>query len=239
MSNKRDSGTAFSEGKEHKVPLLLGGNSYEASLWQTADPAARLAKLGTLPAEYAPAGWDARRTINELVTDYFISGEDREIARWHARNGAPTYRYFFSYLPPVQRTPASQGVAHGGEVNYVFARGLGDPQDVATSQAMVAYWTAFAKYGTPGAAGGVTWPKFDLTTEALMEFSSTGPVVRNHFYNARHDFVRDNRKRIGMTNDPGMAPYYNANPAEEGPRNYVIPGQAAAKAAPKAAAKAK
>ena len=89
-----------------------------------------------------------------------------------------------------------------------------------------------------GAAGGPAWPKYELKDEAVMEFSSTGPVVRNHLFNARHDYVRDHRKQIGMTNDPGMAPYFNANPAEEGPRTWVIPGQAAApKAAPKAAAK--
>jgi para-nitrobenzyl esterase len=224
---QRDSGTAFSEKREMKVPLLLGGTSNEASLWATADPVARLARLGPLPAEY---GADPKRAINDMVTDYFISEADREIARWHTKNGAPTYRYYFSYLTPARRTSASFGVPHGGEIGYVFGRTAGDPQDVATSASIQNYWVAFARTGDPGKAGGPAWPKYDLATEPVMEFASEGPVVRTHLNDARQDWVRDHREQISETADPGIAPLKNANPAHEGPRAWVIPGGKAATA---------
>jgi para-nitrobenzyl esterase len=223
---RQDSGAAFSQGTEIKVPLMLGGNSFEASLWPTRDPAARLAKLGPLPGQYDPAGTgDARRMINDMVTDYFIGGPDREIARWHVRNGAPAYRYYFSYLTPAQRTPQSNGVAHGGEIGYVFGRSTANPEDLATSDSMIAYWVAFAKHGEPGSAGGVAWPGYDLKNEPVLDFSSAGPVVRNHLFDERYDWVRDHREQIALSSDPGMAPLNNINPAHEGERMWVIPAR--------------
>ena len=218
---RRDSGTAFSEKHEMKVPLLLGGNSNEASLWATVDPVARLTKLGPVPAEY---GADPKRAINDMVTDYFISEADREMARWHTKNGATSYRYYFSYLSPARRSPDSYGVAHGGEIGYVFGRGVADPQDAAIAASMQNYWVAFAKTGDPGKAGGPAWPKYDLATEPVMEFASEGPVVRTHLNDARHNWVRDHREQISETADPGIAPLMNANPAHEGPRTWVTPG---------------
>lgn len=222
---KRDTGTAFSEGREMKIPYLLGGNSNEASLWPTADAAARKAKLDPMPAGYDSDGkGDAKRMINDMVTDLFISEPDREMARWHTKNGAPTFRYYFSYLSPARRTPESLGVAHGGEIGYVFGRGMTDPQDAAMSKAVQAYWVAFAKTGDPGAAGGVAWPKYDMKSESVMDFSSDGPVVRTHMNDARFDWVRDNREKINLSADPGIAPLMNSNPAKEGPRTWVKTG---------------
>jgi len=220
----RDSGTAFSDGKEMKIPLLLGGNSNEASLWPTADPVARAAKLGPLPPEFDPSGAnDPKRMINNMVTDYYISEPDREMARWHTKNGAATYRYFFSYLSPTRRTADSFGVGHGGEIAYVFARNATDPQDAATAASIQAYWVAFAKTGDPGKAGGPAWPKYDLASEPVLEFASDGPVVRNHMSDVRFDWVRDHRQQIAETGDPGIPPLKNANPTNEGPRQYVMP----------------
>ena len=225
---QRDSGAAFAQGKEMKIPILLGGNSNEASLWATADPAARAAKLGGLPAAFDPAGHDVKRMINNMVTDYFIGEQDREMARWHVKNGAAAYRYYFSYLPPNRRTPDSFGVQHGGEIGYVFGRAGADPQDAAPAAAIQAYWVAFAKTGEPGKAGGPAWPRYDLAKEPVMEFGSDGPVVKDHLFEARYDWVRDHRDAIAQSADPGIAPLMNANPAHEGPRPWVIPAAASA-----------
>ena len=62
-------------------------------------------------------------------------------------------------------------------------------EDVALSDAMNAYWTAFAKTGAPGSAGGPAWPKFDLAKEGQIEFGADGPQVREHFLKPWRDFV--------------------------------------------------
>jgi para-nitrobenzyl esterase len=161
--------------------------------------------------------------INTMVTDYFMTQQGREMARWHTKNGAPTYRYYFSYLSPSRRTPDSLGVGHGGEIGYVFGRNTADPQDAAMTAAIQAYWVAFAKTGVPGKASGPIWPEYDLASEPVMDFSSDGPVVRNHMFDSRLDWIRDRREMIGLTADPGIAPLMNSNPAHEGPRQWVIP----------------
>jgi len=59
------------------------------------------------------------------------------------------------------------------------------PEDLPLSNAMNAYWTAFAKTGNPGA----TWPKFTPDTETQIEFGADGPKAREHFLKAWRDFV--------------------------------------------------
>ena len=175
--------TAFDKKLEMQIPYMLGGNSNEASLFPTRDPAARMARLPGAAAIYNPNNsLDAAHTVNLIVTDAFIGQPDRLLARDHTKNGSPVYRYFFSYVSPNQRA-SGNGLGHGGEIAYVFGRG-NDPQDLATSEEAQAYWTAFAKYGSPGAAGGVLWPKYDLKDEPVMEFSANGLAVRNHLFDA-------------------------------------------------------
>ncbi len=214
---KRGSDASFDQGLELKIPYMLGGNSNEASLFPTRDPAGRLAKLTGLPASYDPDNTrEANRIVNRVVTDYFIGAGDRLLARDHIKTGQPTFRYYFSYLPPAQRA-TSLGLAHGGEIAYVFGRSVTDPQDLATSQAAVAYWSAFAKYGNPGAAGGVNWPKYDLASEPVMEFGINGLAVRNHLFDARYDWALANRTLIAATSDPGTPGGPPAPPAGAAP----------------------
>ena len=90
------------------------------------------------------------------------------------------------------------------------------PEDKATSDATIAYWTAFAKYGTPGQAGGPVWPKYDLTNEPVMEFGNSGPQVRNGLWNARLDWIAvpANRQQVSASNvQPGATRGGAATPA--------------------------
>ena len=213
---KENSDEAFEKGHEMKVPYLVGGNSNEYSLFAngSAPAADRLARItnqrDAALAAYDPTGArNAERIIAAMVSDQNINEPDRALSRAHVRNGQTVYRYFFSYLPPTTRATAL-GVNHGGEITYVFARNAAnmDPQDLATSQAAIAYWTAFAKYGTPGQAGGPDWPKYDLTNEPVMEFGNNGPAVHNGLYNARLDWmtVPANRTQVAASNtQPGGA----------------------------------
>jgi carboxylesterase type B len=53
---------------------------------------------------------------------------------------------------------------------------LGGPYtaaDRALSDAMVGYWTNFAKTGDPNGPGLPAWPTFDSVSRAYMRFSTT------------------------------------------------------------------
>ena len=117
-------------------------------------------------------GAPAPEVARELMTDSLITEPDRFLARQMARQGLPVFVYHFSYVPAAAR-PTSFGASHGSEITYVFDT-LPDhpitygprtipaatPDDHKLSDAMHAYWVAFAKTGDPDSAGGPRWPRF-------------------------------------------------------------------------------
>ncbi|MDB5453103.1 MAG: Carboxylic ester hydrolase, partial [Caulobacteraceae bacterium] len=187
----------FAQGKQAKIPYILGGNSDEASLTRsTTNAAQRMAAIST-GKDVFQAAFDAdhandnNRMVARLVTDELISEPDRALARIHSKS-QPTWVYHFSYTPMANR-PTVMGLPHGGEIAYVFNTPRGapfDPEGASISRAANAYWVAFAKTGNPGSAGGPAWPKFDASNEALMEFGPQGaPHVETHFHKTRLDWV--------------------------------------------------
>jgi para-nitrobenzyl esterase len=192
---------AFAKGLEAKVPYMVGGTSNEASLFPTANPPARIDAIRTAAGGLGPYEADGKgdpgRTINLMVTDQLIGEPDRYMARTHMKNGQAVYRYFFSYVPPAQR--AGFGLAHGGEIGYVFGRSNANPEDAAISAAANAYWAAFAKTGNPGSAGGPAWPKYDLANEMVMEFGVDGVHVRRQLHNERLDWLDAHRAQVASS----------------------------------------
>ncbi len=188
----------FAKGLEAHVPYLLGGNSDEASLTRRGlNAAQRLASIQERRAAFMAAydpdnSGDAARIIARLVTDTSISEPDRDLARLHARHGNATYVYYFSYTPAAQRA-TSFGLAHGGELAYVFNTPRSTPFDEegkAVALAANRYWAQFAKTGNPDSAGGPPWHKFDAADEYVMEFPASGvPLAVKHFQKDRLDWV--------------------------------------------------
>ena len=163
--------TSFAKGHEARVPLLVGGNSYEASLFErqvSARPEAYIARAGD-PAKVKAVYGDGPRlqVARNIFTDILITEPDRYEARQWARQGLPVFVYHFSYVPALSRATVP-GARHGGEVGYVFDNlpqkpitgyygaviPAATPDDEKIARAMHAYWVAFAKTGRPGDAGG-------------------------------------------------------------------------------------
>jgi para-nitrobenzyl esterase len=188
-------GDTFKAGRERKAPLMIGGNSNEASL--TRPQAAMLDAMPAAQREavakaFDPQGsGDKSRIMNDYVTVRSITEPDRFIARLHTKNGAPTWLYYFSYVPAAEKTRKPYGAGHTDELRFVFGnpRASFAPEDVPLSNAMNAYWAAFAKTGNPDSAGGVAWPKFTPAREGQIEFGAEGPKVREHFQKAWRDAV--------------------------------------------------
>jgi para-nitrobenzyl esterase len=230
---KMGTADAFTKGLESKVPYMLGGNSNEASLFPTQNPVARLENIkstaGGIGAYEAAGMGDPERTVNLMVTDQYIGEPDRLLARAHVKNGQTVYRYHFSYVTPAQRS--GLGLAHGGEIGFVFGRSLNTPEDTVISTAANAYWAAFGKTGNPGTAGGPTWPKYDAKAEPVLEFGIDGIGVRNGFHNDRLDWMEAHREQviasgavgggtpvgIGNTGRRGAPPAGTSTPASSTP----------------------
>jgi len=201
---------AFAKGEEAHVPYLEGGNSYEASLFpQVANfPDPVIARAGipaTVIALYG--GQPAPEVAREILTDTMITEPDRALAREMAKQHVPAFVYHFSYVPAAARA-TSFGAAHGSEVGYVFGTlpkqafsyggrdfPAATPDDQKLSDAMHAYWVAFAKTGDPGSAGGPAWPRYTVAGDELLEFGADGVNVRKGFEKARLDLLEADAER--------------------------------------------
>jgi para-nitrobenzyl esterase len=200
----------FAKGSEAHVPYLVGGNSDEASLTRRGTNASeRFAAIQERRDEFLGAfdpdrTNDADHVVARLVTDASISEPDRALARLHTQHGNATYVYHFSYTPVAQRATMF-GLPHGGEISYVFntprQNQTFDDEGKALAVAANKYWASFAKTGDPDSAGGAKWPKFDASSEQLLEFPAGGtPVVQDHFHKARLDWVESSIQKRTASN---------------------------------------
>jgi para-nitrobenzyl esterase len=179
----------FARGRELHVPLMIGSNSYEASLMKAfgIPPQAMLARArGPVRALY-PA--DDSKAADELFTDAVMGAPAHWIAE-RASATSPTFLYHFAYVPTL-RQGSAPGTQHGGEIPFVFEtwspllRGLASPQDAAMERLTHGCWVAFAKTGAP-ACGGKPWPAFDARSDELMQFGD-GSGPRAGFRKAQYD----------------------------------------------------
>ena len=184
----------FTAGHEMKIPLIIGGNSDEASLTRPGP-----AVIDAMPAAQREAvlklfGDDKAQAINHLVTVQTITEPDRDIVRLHTKNGAPAWTYYFSYVPMAEQKQKPFGAAHTDEVRFVFGepRGRLTPDDLKISDAMNAYWTSFIKAADPDSAGGPKWPKWTNDKQGEIEFGADGVQVRDHFLQSWRDYAEMN-----------------------------------------------
>ncbi|GGT24574.1 MULTISPECIES: carboxylesterase/lipase family protein [Streptomyces] len=143
----------------------LTGDGY-AALLRTAFGAARAPAVraeypdgGSVPPAHA---WAAAVTDRMWARGTFA--QHLALARH-----VPTYAYEFAdrnapwYLPSAG--PFDFGAYHAGDTPYLFeeaeARRRFTPAQARLADAMAGYWAAFARAGTPAAAGLPRWPAFD------------------------------------------------------------------------------
>jgi len=137
----------------------------------------------------------------DLATEAMVIEPDRLLARLHVKNGQKAWVYYDSYIPASLR-PTTHGLAHGGEITYVFGN-LSDrerviagrtfpaatAEDRKISTAMTDYWAEFARTGDPGAAGGPKWPAYTAATDTVLEFGADGVHPRPAFHKTSLDLV--------------------------------------------------
>ena len=196
--------TAFAAGKQRAVPLLTGINANEGNIFlppATAQQAQFLASY--LYGDYAdevmalyPVQTDegVKAAMDRLVTQMGFAASARFTAECMEEVGAPAYLYLFSQVPPDARAQAL-GSFHGLEILYVFgtldkvgAQGLTDA-DYALSEAMMTYWSDFAKSGDPNGQGVPYWPACTRETNQYQELRN--PITTGSgLFQPAYDLVR-------------------------------------------------
>ncbi|MDZ4370152.1 MAG: carboxylesterase family protein, partial [Phenylobacterium sp.] len=185
----------FAAGRQARIPLMLGGNSNEASLTRP-QPAMLDAlppeRLAAVTAAFDPNGTgDKARIVNDLATVQMITEPDRHAARLHAAAGQPVYLYYFAHVPQALKAAQPLGARHTDEIRFVFGAPAAkfDAADKALSDTMTTWWANFARTGNPGAAGGLTWPRFQTPEEAQVVFSDGKTAVERQYLKPWRDAV--------------------------------------------------
>ncbi|MFI4975602.1 MAG: carboxylesterase/lipase family protein [Caulobacterales bacterium] len=187
---------AFARGDEANLPLIIGSNSFEASLIALfgGDPVEVAKRVPPdLRAAYAAEAPDDKSLAYATFTDGVMGAPARWIAARRSASG-PAWLYYFSYLP-IPRRGIQVGANHAGEIPYAFdsqekipgrAKLLTDSDRAVTSM-MHACWVAFAKHGRPDCkVGEQPWPAYTPQSDQLAEFGiSSG--VRQHFRKSELD----------------------------------------------------
>jgi para-nitrobenzyl esterase len=187
---------AFRAGHQAKVPLIIGANDAELAFF-TPPPDrvdAMLAPFGEARDALIQAygGKDAAARL--LTSDVAMVEPARMMARLHSSAGAPTWAYRFSYVATSLRGKVA-GALHATEIPFVFStvrakyQADASADDLATGEAANAYWSSFAKTGTPAAPGHPAWPAYTAANDTILDFAIGGPVPKPDPWRARLDLV--------------------------------------------------
>ncbi|WP_223692322.1 carboxylesterase/lipase family protein [Leifsonia poae] len=197
--------TALRNGRGLPVPLLIGTNKDEATLFKFMKSPLMPIKgeaIDTMfenmradnPGLEAPTReqvLDAYETVRHrtlglgIATDIGFRMPTVWLAEGHSRV-APTYLYRFDFTTPMLKL-IGIGAAHATELPYVWGNLTSAPKDptfklggyragVEVSKRIRARWTGFAHGGEPDAPGS-PWPAFDEGSRATLTVGRADRVV--------------------------------------------------------------
>jgi para-nitrobenzyl esterase len=162
-------------GKQHGVPLIVGSNADDGSVFMTGVPVqtvrqyeglARLMFGGSAEEllRLFPARGDAEARVaaRKLVTASTFVYPAELMARSHRDAGHPVFVYHFTRVPNTPRA-RRDGAFHAIEIPYAFgnvpANAPFDAIDARLNREMSAAWVKFATSGSPETAT-LEWPAY-------------------------------------------------------------------------------
>ncbi|MDF7775373.1 carboxylesterase family protein [Sphingomonas sp. AOB5] len=191
----------FERGEQARVPLMTGFTAGEIRTMKSIlpmlpdvsqfDPAKYEAAIRANYGELADAflrlypASDIDGGIFGAARDGFFGWTSQRLVREQARIGQPAYLYFFDHGTPAA-DQAGIHAFHASEVPYMFGT-IGQvtalwpkfPDTAAErtlSDAMVDYWTSFARSGVPKAPGQPAWPSHNKRADYMI-FAGTPRVA--------------------------------------------------------------
>jgi para-nitrobenzyl esterase len=189
------------------VPVLIGTNKDEATLFLFADPrfgdyteedlAKRAKQSAGARAEAVTAA--VREAFPDYSPSHLTAAVQTAVGMWGgsitlaerkaAQGGAPVYMYLLEW-----ETTAARGKLkspHALEIPLVFDNvgkaksfmGRSDPQ--ALAEQMSEAWLAFARTGNPATAALPDWPAYDAARRATMVFNFESRLVEDPYPGVR------------------------------------------------------
>jgi para-nitrobenzyl esterase len=178
----------FAGGREMAIPVLVGSNADEATVFGHGGPTSideYKSYLGADTGPYAgkefaayPVTTDAEVPARylQLQNESFAYGA-YSMARALSRIGQRSYLYRISYAETGQR--AALGAYHGEELYFLSNSFPKEWQpagkDSSFGKTLRAYWTQFAKTGDPNSPAAPRWPPYDRRTDLYLDL---GPAIQ-------------------------------------------------------------
>jgi para-nitrobenzyl esterase len=181
----------FDRGEQARVPLLAGFNSGEIrSLRFLAPPPPASAveyeriireRYGDLADEFLrlyPSN-NLNESVIATTRDALYGWTAERLAVKQAALGLPSFLYLFDHAYPSAEA-AGLHAFHASELPFVFGtlqqtpphwpKIPGTPEEAALSEAMLDYWSSFARSGRPRAASAPDWPAY-AEARGYMDFT--------------------------------------------------------------------
>ncbi len=189
----------YAAGKYNDVPVLIGSNSDEGSMFARPTTPEQYEKdtrerfgpfaekiLGLYPAK---AMEQTFRAAADILRDTTFGWPTWAWARLQSQTGtSKVFVYYFDQKQPpsvLSLLFKYDGAPHGSEIAYVFQhldQSFGaqfTDEDRKLSEIMATYWTNFAKTGNPNGEGLPPWPAFSDREATVLYLDSqphAGPV---------------------------------------------------------------
>ncbi len=188
---------AYANGTAHRVPLIIGTNAREGTLFRNFPPVLptnpeRITKLFSLTDPDAEAvvtsgyrgGYPNERAAIDFGGDFTFWKPSLEVAEGHSRH-APTYFYRFDFAPRSMKL-LGLDATHGFELFAVFGISetlFGKALTLAggrkafseVTEQVQSHWIAFATNGKPLES----WPAYDEGDRKTLIFDTRTRVQKD------------------------------------------------------------
>jgi para-nitrobenzyl esterase len=181
----------FRSGKQNDVPVIIGSNAHEGSIFTPESTTAasfrtqlerRYGAQTDTALKLYPFTTDAeaRAAQSASMRDQTFGWEMRTWARLQTETGnAKVYLYYLSHVPPLPNAEWL-GAQHGAEIPYAFNWPNGKHTTVAWTDAdrklaeqVSSYWVNFATTGDPNGKGLPKWTPYQTKTDQAMSIADS------------------------------------------------------------------